>query len=215
VNSELTILPDSVAIYGNIEAFDLAGKAWIDDLKLESLLVYVIDQVDVKALPALAEQFDVLGYKGWKLAATEADQRALIKKAIELHRFKGTRWAVSEAMKSIGFTDAQIIEHVSGHWANFKVQLFNQSVPITAQSINDLHRMIEEYKNTRSNLVEIFIQIDVQDEIIITDTIGIGADLNMDDSVHLAAALFYDGAGHYDGIFDHSGDSDLITFTPI
>jgi phage tail P2-like protein len=52
-----------------------------------------------------------LGYKGWKLANTEDDKRSLIKKAIELHRYKGTVWAVKEAMKSIGFTDAVLIEH--------------------------------------------------------------------------------------------------------
>jgi hypothetical protein len=35
--SSETILPDSVAIFKNIEAFDLAAKTWIDDLKLESV----------------------------------------------------------------------------------------------------------------------------------------------------------------------------------
>lgn len=210
-----TIIADSVGIFKNIEAFDLAAKAWIDDLKLEVLLVYVIDQVESDALPVLAQQFDVLGYRGWKLANTDADRRALIKKAIELHRYKGTVWAVAEAMKSIGFTDAQIIEHTSGHWANFKVELFNKSVPITVQSIADLHKMIEEYKNTRSNLEEIFITIEVQDEIILTDSMGIAQDVDVNDDVHLASALFYDGQGLYDGTYDHSGDSDIITFEPI
>lgn len=214
MNSE-TIIADSVGIFKNIEAFDLASKAWMDDIKLEVLLVYVIDQVDSNALPVLAEQFDVLGYRGWKLANTDADKRALIKKAIELHRYKGTSWAVSEAMKAIGFTDAQIIEHTGTSWANFKVQLFNQSVPITTQSIADLHKMIEEYKNTRSNLEEVFIVIEAQDEIFITDDAGIAQDVNVDDDVHLASALFYDGTGLYNGTYDHSGDSDIITFEPI
>lgn len=210
-----TILPDSVSIFKHIEAFDLASKASLDELQLEVLLIYLIDQVDAKALPILADQFDVLGYKGWRLANTEADQRSLIKKAIELHRYKGTPWAVQEAMKSIGFDDALILEHVNGHWANFKVQLFNKSVPITDQSIADLDKMIREYKNTRSNLVEIFIETDVLDEIILIDDAGIAADINMDDNVFLAGALFYDGVSNYDGTHDHSGDSDLITFIQI
>lgn len=213
--SNETILPDSVAIFKNIEAFDLAAKAWIDDLKLETLLVYIIDQVDADALPVLAQQFDVLGYKGWKLANTEDDKRSLIKKAIELHRYKGTVWAVKEAMKSIGFTDAVLTEHTGSSWANFKVELFNKSVAITDQSIADLHKMIEEYKNTRSNLEEVFFTIEVQDEIFLTDETGIAQDINVDDDVHLASALFYDGTGQYDGTYDHSGDSDLITFEPI
>lgn len=213
--SSETILPDSVAIFKNIEAFDLAAKAWIDDLQLETLLVYIIDQVDADALPLLAEQFDVLGYKGWKLANTEDDRRNLIKKAIELHRYKGTPWAVKEAMKSIGFTDAVLTEHTGSSWANFKVELFNKSVPITTQSIADLHKMIEEYKNARSNLEEVFFTIEVQDEIVLTDDAGIAQDVDVNDDVHLASALFYDGQGNYDGTYDHSGDSDIITFEPI
>jgi phage tail P2-like protein len=210
-----TVLPDSVGIYKNIEAFDLAAKTWLDSVKLDALLVYVIDSVDARALPLLAEQFDVLGFRGWRLASTEADRRALIKRAIELHRYKGTVWAVKEAMKSIGFTDALILEHTDGHWANFRVQLFNQSVPITAQSIADLRRMIDEYKNVRSNLVTVFIEFGVQDAIFITDDAGIAADIEIGDDVYMAAALFYDGTGDYNGEFDHSGDSDLITFEPI
>jgi hypothetical protein len=75
--------------------------------------------------------------------------------------------------------------------------------------------MIEEYKNTRSNLEEVFIVIEAVDEIILTDDIGIAQDLIVDDGVRLASAFFYDGTGEYDGTHDHSGDSDLITFEPI
>jgi P2-related tail formation protein len=208
-----TILPDSVSIFKNIEAFDLAAKQWIDQLKIEAVLVYLIDQVDPAALIVLAEQFDVLGYKGWKLATTDADRRALIKRAIELHKYKGTIWGVVEAMKSIGFTDAIILEHISGHWANFKVQLFNQSAPITPTSIAELRLMIEEYKNTRSNLVDIFIQIDAVDVFETEDEIGAAEEVAVLDFLYLSAKLFYDGSGNYDGSFDHSGDSDVITAT--
>lgn len=96
-----TILPDSVAIYNYIAAMDKAIALYLQTIPLGEILVYMIDEVDARALPILAEQFDVLGYKGMRLALTEADKRALIKKAIELHRYKGSVWAVREAMKAI------------------------------------------------------------------------------------------------------------------
>ena len=161
-----TILPDSIAIYPDIAGLDKAIAKYIAGIPVAELLVYNIDQVDAKAIPALAEQFDVLGYKGMRLAKTEDDQRQIIKRAIELHRYKGTIWSVKEAMKSVGFADVTINEHVAGHWANFSITLLNAGVGITDSSILELRKMIEEYKPQRSNLVAIEMEILVQDEII-------------------------------------------------
>src|SRR5438067_1619782 len=127
MNNRDTILPDSVSIFKNIAAFDLSAKAWFDDLRLEMLLVYIVDQVRSEALPILAAQFDVLGFKGWALCNTDDDRRALIKRAIELHRYKGTPWAIKESLKSIGFTNVRIEEHTPDHWAKFRVYLENEN----------------------------------------------------------------------------------------
>jgi len=211
-----TILPDSVAIYPDIAGFDKAIAKYCAGIPVSELLVYNIDQVDAKAIPALAEQFDVLGYKGMRLAKTEDDQRQIIKRAIELHRYKGTIWSLKEAMKSVGFTDVTINEHVSGHWANFSITLLNDGVGITDSSILELRKMIEEYKPQRSNLIAIDMEILVQDEIIFDeDTQGVSPDILAEDKIVFTAALLYDGTGDYNGIFDHSGDSDLVTIEPI
>lgn len=211
-----TILPDSIAIYPDIAGLDKAIAKYMSGIPVTELLVYNIDQVDAKAIPALAEQFDVLGYKGMKLAKTEDDQRQIIKRAIELHRYKGTIWSVKEAMKSVGFSDVTINEHVSGHWANFSVTLLNSGVGITDNSILELRKMIEEYKPQRSNLVSIEMEILVQDEIIFDEDMqGLSPDILAEDKIIFTAALLYDGTGSYNGIFDHSGDSDLVTIEPI
>jgi phage tail P2-like protein len=209
-----TILPDSVTIYRDIAALDVAIATWLDTIPVERLLVYNIDQVDVAALPALAEQFDVLGYKGMRLANTEDDKRQVIKRAIELHKYKGTIWAVKEAMKSVGFADAVINEHVSGHWANFSVTLLNAGVGITDATIADLQKMIEEYKPQRSNLVEINMIILVQDEIIFDEDIpGISQDITSQDDIIFTNGLLYNSTTIYNGSYDHSSDSDLISIT--
>lgn len=208
MNRRDSILPDSIAIFENIAAFDLAAKAWIDDIKIEELLVYNVDRVNSKALPLLAAQFDVLGKKGWNLCQTDTERRALIKRAIELHRYKGTPWAIKQALKSIGFQNVVIEEHTSGHWARFKVYLDNNQVTLTTSLFASVMDMINEYKNARSLLDGVFITIAVDDEVEITDEASINEQLRSDDTAIMTAALVYDGSGDHDGTYNYAGDSD-------
>src|SRR6266542_3315651 len=117
------ILADSIAHVPHLAAFDLLVKKRFSELELDRLLVYIIDTVNSDAIPFLARQFDVLGFKGFRLATSETEQREIIKKSIELHRYKGTLWAVREALTAIGFGDAVITEHVEDHWAKFRVTI--------------------------------------------------------------------------------------------
>lgn len=216
MNKQDSILPDSLKIFDHMVAFDLAAKSVIDSIAVEKVLVYLIDQVDARALPLLAQQFDVLGYKGWRLANTEADRRALIKKAIELHRYKGTKWAVSEALKSIGFNDIKIVEHVNGNWARFSLVVDNESVVITSESFADIIAMVEEYKSQRSYLDSILMKFTVNDEIDVEeDGAYVVEPVPADDTVSLTGNLLYDGTADYDGTFDHSGDNDFVTITEV
>lgn len=48
---------------------------------------------------------------GWEYAITEADQRALIRDSIELHRHKGTAWAVETALAKLGYPGSETVEH--------------------------------------------------------------------------------------------------------
>lgn len=207
---EDSILPDSVVVFNDVAAFDIAIKNQLDTIDISKILMYLIDQVDAAAIPTLAEQFDVLGFKGLRLANNEQEQRAIIKKAIELHRYKGTLYGVKEAMKAVGFADAVIVEHVNGHWANFTVNLLNEGVGITATTIANLIRMIEEYKNTRSNLVKINMDLLVNDTIEFDDDGDMVEDWISDDNLVFSNKLFYDGTGIYNGTNDHSGDNDVV-----
>jgi len=107
-----TVVASSIENIPHFVAFDLLAKQRFSTMELENLLVYIIDTVDSSAIPYLAEQFDVLGYNGFRLAKNEDEQREIIKRAIELKRYKGTVWAVKEALKSIGYPDAVLKESV-------------------------------------------------------------------------------------------------------
>lgn len=73
---------------------------------LRSLLISADCPANV--LPWLAWERHV---DGWEYAITEADQRALIKDSIELHRYKGTPWAVETALARIGYPGSETVEH--------------------------------------------------------------------------------------------------------
>lgn len=81
----------------------------LERLDLSVLLVYLIDLVGADLLPLLAEQFHVMGDEGWLLANTDEQRRELIRRAIELHRYKGTVWAVKEVLHVLN-VDVELLE---------------------------------------------------------------------------------------------------------
>lgn len=81
------------------------------ELDLSAMLVYLVDQVRPSILPYLADQFSLQDEVSWPMATTEASRRALVKRSIELHRYKGTPWAVKEALSTLGYPGSEIVEH--------------------------------------------------------------------------------------------------------
>lgn len=64
-------------------------------------------------LPWLAWAWHMTDAEGWALAATVEQQRNLLAESAELHRRKGTRWAVLTALARAGYPDCDIVEHRS------------------------------------------------------------------------------------------------------
>jgi len=216
------IYADSIAYLPHLAAFDLLVKKRFTDLQLDKLLIYLIDTVDEDALVHLADQFDVLGYKGYGLAHTVAEKREVIKRAIELHRYKGTIWAIKQALNSIGYpsenpdgTPAIIFtEHVGGHWARFKITIELAGNTISVATIAELVRMISEYKNTRSWLHEIGFTLGLgTDDLTLTDE-SVENQAALDEDIIFAGGNFkYDGTYTYDGSKNYSQDTDILTIT--
>jgi len=213
------ILANSIAGVPHFAAFDLIAKKRLEAIQLDTLLVYLIDTVSESALSFLADQFDVLGYKGLRLATTTDQKREIIKRAIELHRFKGTVWAVKEALKTIGYPDAILTEHVgtgAGAWATFRIEIDAGNNPVSAAAVDELVRMIDEYKNVRSHLLDISYKISFDpDSITLTDESYEGPAVDDSDDIYVGGDFRYNGAYTYNGDRNYSTDTDILTVTII
>lgn len=218
------ILPTSIANVPWLAAMDAVAEQRYLALDLSIILMYVVDTAPEPALFYLAEQFDVLGNKGWNLANTEADRRALIKRAIELHQYKGTPWAIKEALKSVGFDDAIIIEGVGidydgtydydgiitysgGNWATFRViVVLPDDFTIDAGNIELARSLILEYKNARSHLLDLSFRLIFNDSVDVDDEF---LDLN-DPIIDAVSGITYNGFANYDGSQYYNNTPDTI-----
>lgn len=110
-------LPDLPTILAGDERFALLASLWVEQLEAidpQDVLVRWIDRVDVSLLPILAEEYSLLD-DGWELADSEDARRALLKGAIQIHRRKGTPWAIKTALASIGYPVLELIEQRAYH----------------------------------------------------------------------------------------------------
>jgi len=211
------ILASGISAQEHLAAFDEMVEERLSNIDVEAVLIYLIDTVNASALPILAEQFDVLGIKGFGLVQTEEEQREVIKKAIELHRFKGTPWSIKEALKAIGYFDAEIIEgfqddiifydgvythngtqlYGPGHWADFAVILdIGATQGINAQAAAAAVALIMEYKNARSRLRYVSYQATINEFVTgITETFSLSVLYSIQESL----GYYYDSAYLYNG----------------
>lgn len=127
--------------------------ARLSALPAETPLVNLIDIVPPPALPILGEQFHVMGDEGWNLARADGERRALIKRAIEIHRRKGTPWAVRTALSTaIGGTDIALQEwfEYGGEPYRFRLTLDIPPAGLRAEGLENARRLVEATKNVRS-----------------------------------------------------------------
>lgn len=226
------ILASGISQKEHLAVFDKIAALRFAALEVEKVLIYVIDTVDADALFYLAEQFDVLGYRGWKLAKTEADRRALVKRAVQLHRYKGTPFGIKEALRSVGFDNTVIQEGINyqydssldhnsigtyggNEWATFRViyDLGNDK-GISAEQTADLAALVDEYKNVRSHLLGIDWKASLLDRSVATEVFEIKMIVSqmVDDSVD---GLDYNGSGNYNAANTHKRVSDILNVTEI
>lgn len=122
----------------------------------QHIIIMLIDIVDGSALMAFADQFSLLG-DGWEFAKTETEQRELIKGAIEIHRHKGTPWAIKRTLQLLGYGDSKLqerfgyyehdgmINHDSnhrygadGHWTHYRLLMQKRISTAEAERIRAL-----------------------------------------------------------------------------
>lgn len=156
----------------HLMAFMDAFNTTLDNIDLSVLLVQLADFAPAGALPYLAEQYNVLGVRGYALCTTEAQRRALIKKAIEINRTIGTPYAIETAIVSVGYTNCIVTEgtgikhngvfkhdgskrHGGRKWFNFSVEVFYTGDAPTDAQKDLVRQLIGVYKNVRSVLFDL------------------------------------------------------------
>ena len=153
------LLPPSLAQNENVKALAQALDKQlqkIEDQIINALILPRIDQIsDPELLDHLAHQFHIEGYD---LAQSVEEKRALIKSAIELHRYKGTKYAIKKVLEALGL-EGQVREwfEYNGQPYNFRVELGITNREITAELRDKLIKLVEDYKNERSWLEEIVL----------------------------------------------------------
>lgn len=168
----VNLLASGISNKAHLAVFDLIEEQRNAALDLSILLVYMFDTVPAAALPALASQFDIEGYKGFGVAKNEQEKRDVLKNAIALHRHKGTPWAVKQSLTNLGYARVEIIEGLGAYydgkyphdatvtygganWANFIVRIYTTNeTAIDSIDGKAAYNTIMEYKNMRSVLVE-------------------------------------------------------------
>lgn len=200
------VLADSIAHIPHIAAFDMMANARMSALEVESVLVYLIDSVSASALPYLAKQFDIEGFRGYGMATNDEQRRDIIKKAIELKRHMGTVWAIREAMKAVGYEDAILNEgvdtgDVDTDWARFQIEsVLGDTVGIEGSSQSDLAKLIREYKPARSVLEGISYSMSLSDTMnFLEDTLNLTYESPPMEEDLGYIARFYNGSFNYDG----------------
>jgi len=127
-----------------------------------------IDEIeDEELLDLLAWQFHVEGYE---LAKTVEEKRNLVKNAIELHRYKGTKYAVKKVLSTLNL-GGEVKEwfEYGGKPYRFKLDLFfeeliKHGITLTPEVQNKLIELINSYKNERSHLEELRFNVFFENE---------------------------------------------------
>jgi phage tail P2-like protein len=144
--------------------------AW-DEIPLERALVYRVSEAGPDALRQLAWQFHVMGVEGWGLAITRDQRERLVSRAMELHRYKGTPWAVRRALEALGL-DAEIVEWFQAGADDLDPYEFGlratisepiePGVLLNADTADRLRPTIDAFKSARSHLAWIAFAVRLQ-----------------------------------------------------
>jgi len=153
-----------------VDTFDVS----FEDIKNKIINVLILPRIneikDEKLLDLLGWQFHIEEYNK---AQDIQEKRSLIKNAIELHRYKGTLYAIKKVLE-IFSTDAKIYEWFKPIPSPYS-QIFRQLNPyefavvlstdrraenqlFSEQTQEYMKELINEYKNVRSHLAEIIFE---------------------------------------------------------
>jgi P2-related tail formation protein len=140
------------------------------DIDLSVILMNMLDTAPANALPSLAKQYNVNGYRGWMFMTTETQKRELLKFGTRLGAKSGTPWSIKEALRIAGYPGVTFQEGIarkldgtwdldgsntlgSEDWAKFYAYVPVATPGSVPSSVTELiTAIINEYKPARSHL---------------------------------------------------------------
>lgn len=150
------LLPNnSTAIERALAQLDADGIGGLDAQIIRR--VHSIDETPEKFLPFLAWERSV---DEWNVSWSVEVKREVVRKAYEVHRFKGTAWAVIEAIKATGM-GAKVEEWFEYDGDPYKFRLTIDLTPTQVwlgQDIDTLVRTALKTKNARSFLENVIVR---------------------------------------------------------
>lgn len=136
----------------------------LNALGTSQIMTTLLDLLGDKFYPLLAEKWSVTGEDGMLLADDIESKRALIKSAIELHRRKGTPWAIREVLRKLGLGEVGLDEGLKARvyessfvtdipenerWAYYALQL---KAPITNEQARNIRKILRHFAPARCTL---------------------------------------------------------------
>lgn len=182
-----TVLPASINKAINVKALDDLIAERFGNLDTSVVVLQLIDTCPVVALPYLAEEYGILGYRGWKFADTELKQREMLKQAFELHRYRGTPWAIKNALRLVGIIGGVTIKEnltitLDGSWVldgyvflGYHIAYFRVLIDLANLNgipIADIKGVINEYKRATQWLFDVSFHITAIDKLQVTETLN-------------------------------------------
>lgn len=143
----------------NLKLFDEICEERFAQIQLDVLNLTNIDKVPADVLPHLAEQYHITGEEGWIYCKTEAEKRTLIKNAIKLHKYRGTKYAIISALEILNL-DADIAEWFEYNGKPFFFKVFiDLKNSFDNELENRIINIINAQKNVRSWLEKLTINL--------------------------------------------------------
>lgn len=147
----VSLFPKALQDKSNLAMEKVVNRAF--DVALKPLMYLFIDSCDERILPLLAYAFHIEGLEGWNYAKSDKEKRSLLKEALLIHRYKGTKAALIRVLKVLN-VKGEIKEwfEYRGRPMYFKVLLEVFDKPLTIETETQLIELIYEFKNVRSKL---------------------------------------------------------------
>lgn len=151
---------DGFAALGKIIAEQLAKNRELTD---KELIYPAIDKLDEPVLDALAYDFNVPWYD---YEGGLESKRSTIRECLQIHQYKGTKYAVETALRSV-YEEVRVSEwfEYGGEPYRFKVVIYDSS---NDQEKRDrVLAKVKYYKNLRSVLEETIYEIGINTDIAV------------------------------------------------